>query len=70
MLVTEFEMFIAETRVEFRKLISEYLDGMEKEMKKLLKNKLDMCCSDFEVTILKESLQDEFNLYLSKLKGE
>lgn len=70
MTIIEFETFIKESRKEFRELIDNYLNGKVEEMKKTIKNKLDECRSDFEVTVLKENLQEEFGLYLGQLKGE
>lgn len=70
MTIIEFETFIKESRKEFRELIDNYLNGKVEEMKKMIKNKLDECQSDFEVTVLKENLQEEFGLYLDELKGE
>ena len=70
MTIFEFETFIKESRKEFRKLIGDYLNGEIEEMKKMIKNMLDECQSDFEVTVLKENLQEEFGLYLDELKGE
>ena len=70
MTIFEFETFIKESRKEFRELIDNYLNGKVEEMKKTIKNKLDECRSDFEVTVLKENLQEEFGLYLNELKGE
>ena len=70
MTIVEFETFIKESRKEFRKLIGNYLNGEIEEMKKMIKNMLDECQSDFEVTVLKENLQEEFGLYLDELKGE
>ena len=70
MTIFEFETFIKESRKEFRELIGNYLNGKVEEMKKTIKNKLDECRSDFEVTVLKENLQEEFGLYLDELKGE
>lgn len=70
MTIIEFETFIKESRKEFRELIDNYLNGKVEEMKKIIKNKLDECQSDFEVTVLKENLQEEFGLYLDELKGE
>lgn len=70
MTIIEFETFIKESRKEFRELIDNYLNGKVEEMKKTIKNKLDECQSDFEVTVLKENLQEEFGLYLDELKGE
>lgn len=70
MAIIEFETFIKESRKEFRELIENYLNGKVEEMKKTIKNKLDECQSDFEVTVLKENLQEEFGLYLDELKGE
>lgn len=70
MTIIEFETFIKESRKEFRELIGNYLNGKVEEMKKTIKNKLDECQSDFEVTVLKENLQEEFGLYLDELKGE
>ena len=70
MTIIEFETFIKESRKEFRELIDNYLNGKVEEMKKAIKNKLDECRSDFEVTVLKENLQEEFGLYLDELKGE
>lgn len=70
MTIIEFETFIKESRKEFRELIENYLNGKVEEMKKTIKNKLDECRSDFEVTVLKENLQEEFGLYLDELKGE
>ena len=70
MTIIEFETFIKESRKEFRELIGNYLNGKVEEMKKTIKNKLDECRSDFEVTVLKENLQEEFSLYLDELKGE
>ena len=70
MTIIEFETFIKESRKEFRKLIGDYLNGEIEEMKKMIKNMLDECQSDFEVTVLKENLQEEFGLYLDELKGE
>ena len=70
MTIIEFETFIKESRKEFRELITIYLNGEVGEMKELIKNKLNECQSDFEVTVLKENLQEEFSLYLDELKGE
>ena len=70
MTIIEFETFIKESRKEFRELIDNYLNGKVEEMKKTIKNKLDERRSDFEVTVLKENLQEEFGLYLDELKGE
>nr|DAF70199.1 MAG TPA: hypothetical protein [Caudoviricetes sp.] len=70
MTIFEFETFIKETRKEFRELITIYLNGEVGEMKKLIKDKLNECQSDFEVNVLKENLQEEFGLYLDELKGE
>ena len=70
MTIIEFGTFIEESRKEFRELIENYLNGEVEEMKKTIKNKLDECRSDFEVTVLKENLQEEFGLYLDELKGE
>ena len=70
MTIIEFETFIKESRKEFRELIDNYLNEKVEEMKKTIKNKLDECRSDFEVTVLKENLQEEFGLYLDQLKGE
>ena len=70
MTIIEFETFIKESRKEFRELIDNYLNGKVEEMKKTIKNKLDECCSEFEVNVLKENLQEEFGLYLDQLKGE
>ena len=70
MTIFEFETFIKESRKEFRELITIYLNGEVVEMKRLIKNKLNECQSDFEVSVLKENLQEEFSLYLDELKGE
>jgi hypothetical protein len=70
MTIIEFETFIEKARKEFRELIMIYLDGEVGEMKRLIKDKLDECQSDFEVNVLKENLQEEFGLYLDELKGE
>lgn len=70
MTIIEFETFIKESRKEFRELIDNYLNGKVEEMKKTIKNKLDECQSDFEISVLKENLQEEFSLYLDELKGE
>lgn len=70
MTIFEFETFIKESRKEFRELITIYLNGEVGEMKTLIKDKLDECQSDFEVSVLKENLQEEFSLYLDELKGE
>lgn len=70
MTIFEFETFIKESRKEFRELITIYLNGEVGEMKELIKNKLNECQSDFEVSVLKENLQEEFSLYLDELKGE
>ena len=70
MTIFEFETFIKESRKGFRELITIYLNGEVGEMKRLIKNKLDECQSDFEVNVLKENLQEEFGLYLDQLKGE
>ena len=70
MTIIDFETFIKESRKEFRELIDNYINGKVEEMKKTIKNKLDECRSDFEVTVLKENLQEEFGLYLNELKGE
>ena len=70
MTIFEFETFIKESRKEFRELIGDYLNGEIEEMKKMIKNKLDECKSEFEVNVLKENLQEEFGLYLDELKGE
>lgn len=68
--IVEFETFIKEARKEFRDLITIYLDGEVEKMKRMIKNKLDECRSDFEVSVLKENLQEEFGLYLNELEGE
>lgn len=70
MAIVEFETFIKEARKEFRDLITIYLDGEVEEMKQMIKNKLDECRSDFEVSVLKENLQEEFGLYMNELEGE
>ena len=70
MTIIEVETCIKESRKEFRELIDNYLNGKVEEMKKTIKNKLDECRSDVEVTVLKENLQEEFGLYLDELKGE
>lgn len=70
MTIVDFENFIKEARNEFRDLITIYLDGEVEEMKRMIKNKLDECRSDFEVSVLKENLQEEFGLYLNELEGE
>lgn len=70
MTIFEFETFIKESRKEFRELITIYLNGEVGEMKRLIKGKLNECQSDFEVSVLKENLQEEFSLYLDELKGE
>lgn len=70
MTIFEFETFIKESRKEFRELITIYLNGEVGEMKRLIKDKLNECQSDFEVSVLKENLQEEFSLYLDELKGE
>ena len=70
MTIFEFETFIKESRKEFRELITIYLNGEVGEMKRLIKDKLNECQSDFEVNVLKENLQEEFGLYLDELKGE
>ena len=70
MTIFEFETFIKESRKEFRELITIYLNGEVGEMKELIKDKLNECQSDFEVSVLKENLQEEFNLYLDELRGE
>lgn len=70
MTIIEFGTFIEKARKEFRELITIYLNGEVGEMKRLIKDKLDECQSDFEVNVLKENLQEEFGLYLDELKGE
>lgn len=70
MTIFEFETFIKESRKEFRELITIYLNGEVGEMKRLIEDKLNECQSDFEVSVLKENLQEEFSLYLDELKGE
>lgn len=70
MTIFEFETFIKESRKEFRELITIYLNREVGEMKRLIKDKLNECQSDFEVSVLKENLQEEFSLYLDELKGE
>lgn len=70
MTIIEFETFIKESRKEFRELITIYLNGEVGKMKKLIKDKLDECCSEIEENVLKENLQEEFGLYLDELKGE
>lgn len=70
MTIIEFGTFIEKARKEFRELITIYLNGEVGEMKKLIKDKLNECQSDFEVNVLKENLQEEFSLYLDELKGE
>ena len=70
MTIFEFETFIKESRKEFRELITIYLNGEVGEMKELIKDKLNECQSDFEVSVLKENLKEEFSLYLDELKGE
>ena len=70
MTIIEFETFIKKSRKEFRELITIYLNGEIGKMKKLIKDKLDDCCSEFEVNVLKENLQEEVGLYLDELKGE
>lgn len=70
MTIIEFGTFIEKARKEFRELITIYLNGEVGEMKKLIKDKLNECQSEFEVNVLKENLQEEFGLYLDELKGE
>jgi hypothetical protein len=70
MTIIEFGTFIEKARKEFRELITIYLNGEVGEMKRLIKDKLDECRSEFEVNVLKENLQEEFGLYLDELKGE
>ena len=70
MTIFEFETFIKESRKEFREPITIYLNGEVGEMKRLIKDKFNECQSDFEVSVLKENLQEEFSLYLDELKGE
>lgn len=70
MTIIEFGTFIEKARKEFRELITIYLNGEVGEMKRLIKDKLNECQSDFEVSVLKENLQEEFSLYLDELKGE
>ena len=70
MTIIEFETFIKESRKEFKELIEKYLKGDVEEMKKTIKNKLDKCQSDFEVSVLKQNLQEELGLYLDQLRGE
>lgn len=70
MTIIEFGTFIEKARKEFRELITIYLNGEVGEMKRLIKDKLDECRSEFEVNVLKENLQEEFGLYLNELKGE
>ena len=70
MAIAEFGTFIETARKEFRELITIYLNGEVGKMKKLIKGKLDECCSEFEEDVLKENLQEEFGLYLDELKGE
>lgn len=70
MTIIEFGTFIEKTRKEFRELIMVYLNGEVGEMKRLIKDKLNKCQSDFEVNVLKENLQEEFGLYLDELRGE
>ena len=70
MTIFEFGTFIEKARKEFRELITIYLNGEVGEMKRLIKDKLNECQSDFEVSVLKENLQEEFSLYLDELKGE
>lgn len=70
MAIVKFETFIKEARKEFRDLITIYLDGEVGEMKRMIKNKLDECRSEFEMNVLKENLQEEFGLYLNELEGE
>lgn len=70
MTIIEFGTFIEKTRDEFRERITIYLNGEIGEMKRLIKDKLNECESDFEVNVLKENLQEEFGLYLNELKGE
>lgn len=70
MTIIEFGTFIEKARKEFRELITIYLNGEVGEMKRLIKDKLNECQSEFEVNVLKENLQEEFGLYLDELKGE
>lgn len=70
MTIIEFGTFIEESRKKFRELIENYLNGEVGEMKRLIKDKLNECQSDFEENVLKENLQEEFGLYLDELKGE
>lgn len=68
--VKKINVFIEESRTEFRELISRYLEGDHNLMRNFLKDKLDECCSTFEENLLKENLQEEFGLYLDQIKGE
>ena len=70
MTIIEFGTFIEKARKEFKELITIYLNGEVGEMKRLIKDKLNECQSDFEENVLKENLQEEFGLYLDELKGE
>lgn len=70
MAIIEFGTFIEKARKEFKELITIYLNGEVGEMKRLIKDKLNECQSDFEENVLKENLQEEFGLYLDELKGE
>lgn len=63
--IQEFEEFLLESRARFRSHINSKTD----EMKSLLKDMLDHCCSSFEEKTLEENLQDEFHLYMEELKG-
>lgn len=61
--VRDFEEFIKNCREEFRWQINGYING-SRELKDILKRMLGECCSKFEEETLKESLQEEFKLYM------
>lgn len=63
MAARDFEEFIKNCREEFRWRINGYING-SRELKDILKKMFGECCSEFEEEILKESLQEEFKLYM------
>lgn len=67
--VTTFEEFIKNCREEFRWYVKGYIEGSS-DLKNMLKDMLDKCCSTYEEETLKENLQEEFKIYMSDLIQE
>lgn len=68
MCIMEFEEFIHGARLMFATALKDHSFELDmKDMKKVLKNLLEQCTSDFEENALKENLQEVFREYLDEV---